>query len=332
MDVKRCDINSVNISYCWDLVKDSLSGYQGGLIESEAFGLLNHYNFKLKLLVETMSFQKLFLVNDGSTAVFVKDIAITSKPKPSLNPRHGHIHGSRIKLNSITESFNLDKGGMRQFAGIEWTDEVSYLDVKFTFCEFKDGVNAAISSCKQMQAGSLDSDLATGLEDPDVSDWTLICEGEKIPCSAFMLGSRSSVFKVMLGHSGFLEKAKRQTDITDIKCKTIKAMLKFIYTDELDASDVDVSDLFFAADKYNIPLLRQKCVEYLCNNINNDNAAEYYKLSVVHGVSSLTSKTARFISNRMNVVRLSEGWARLTQDPNAIKALEDLIGTLGSEY
>ena len=61
--------------------------------------------------------------------------------------------------------------------------------------------------------GSLAKDLAIQLADPSFTDWTLICEDEKILCHRVILGSRSSVFKVMFEQAGFNESKTLQTHI-----------------------------------------------------------------------------------------------------------------------
>ena len=71
---------------------------------------------------------------------------------------------------------------------------------------------------KQLSRGSLAKDLSVQLADPSFSDWTLICEGERIPCHRFMLGSRSPVFKTMFEQDGFKESKTCETQIK-VHCK-----------------------------------------------------------------------------------------------------------------
>ena len=66
---------------------------------------------------------------------------------------------------------------------------------------------------EQFSSGSLAKDLAIQLADPSFTDWTLICESEKIPCHRFMLGSRSPVFKTMFEQDGFKESKTCETQI-----------------------------------------------------------------------------------------------------------------------
>ena len=66
---------------------------------------------------------------------------------------------------------------------------------------------------EHLSRGSLAKDLAIQLADPSFTDWTLICEGEMIPCHRFMLGSRSPVFKAMFEQDGFKESKTCETQI-----------------------------------------------------------------------------------------------------------------------
>ena len=66
---------------------------------------------------------------------------------------------------------------------------------------------------KRVLEGGLSKDLAKQLFNPSFADWTLICEGEQIPCHRVLLGSRSPVFSVMFEQDGFTENKTRQTII-----------------------------------------------------------------------------------------------------------------------
>ena len=65
----------------------------------------------------------------------------------------------------------------------------------------------------QVSEGGLSKDLAKQLFNPSFADWTLVCEGEQIPCHRVLLGSRSPVFSVMFEQDGFTENKTRQTII-----------------------------------------------------------------------------------------------------------------------
>ena len=96
----------------------------------------------------------------------------------------------------------------------------------------------------------LSNDLKKLLFDDQYSDWTLICEGEKIPCHRNLIASRSPVFKRMIDQSGFDEHSKRQSEIKDMNVSTLKSLLTFIYTNKV-VSD-NIPDLFAMADMYDI--------------------------------------------------------------------------------
>ena len=61
--------------------------------------------------------------------------------------------------------------------------------------------------------------LAKQLLEPSFTDWTLICEGEKILCHRVLLASQSPVFNRMF-KSGFRETVTSQTKIV-VKIKIV---------------------------------------------------------------------------------------------------------------
>ena len=71
----------------------------------------------------------------------------------------------------------------------------------------------ALQQVERACRGSIAKDLAVQLADPSFTDWTLICEDERIPCHRFMLGSRSPVFKAMFEQDGFKESKTCETQI-----------------------------------------------------------------------------------------------------------------------
>ena len=70
-----------------------------------------------------------------------------------------------------------------------------------------------LKSSQPISRGCLAVDLAKQLVEPKFTDWSLVCEGEEIPCHRFMLGSRSPVFRAMFEQDGCLESKTCQTQI-----------------------------------------------------------------------------------------------------------------------
>ena len=88
-------------------------------------------------------------------------------------------------------------------------------DLKITYHMVMElgGSQATLPQAGRKARGGLATDLAKQLGNPSFTDWTLVCEGEEIPCHKFMLGSRSPVFQAMFEQDGFQENQTCQTQI-----------------------------------------------------------------------------------------------------------------------
>ena len=75
------------------------------------------------------------------------------------------------------------------------------------------------------------------------------------------IGPRSDVFNVSLSQTGFVEGQTRRIEIKDIDIDVLRQLIKFIYTDKFEIEDTNLSALFTAADRFNVPMLRAKCLK-----------------------------------------------------------------------
>lgn len=107
---------------------------------------------------------------------------------------------------------------------------------------------------------------------------------ERIPAHKLILSISSAVFKTMFFGTG----SQMETNITatnknessttviripDVDAATFKAMLRYIYTDDLDSIGPDlVMGLLYCAKKYAVTSLERKCVEFLNCNLRADNS------------------------------------------------------------
>ncbi|CAK9289809.1 unnamed protein product, partial [Gordionus sp. m RMFG-2023] len=89
---------------------------------------------------------------------------------------------------------------------------------------------------------------------------------------------KSDVFKNMF--CGSIPFKDEPVLIKDIEYKVFKAMLKYIYTDEINLEKTldlpELINLLYASKKYMITSLETKCVEYINSNIDQSNAIDVY--------------------------------------------------------
>ncbi len=70
----------------------------------------------------------------------------------------------------------------------------------------------------------------------ELQDFKLVCGGEEFPCSRFVLGAKSEVFRAMFSHEGTVEVDHKVAVIKDGTAEAVKAFLDFLYTGEANFS------------------------------------------------------------------------------------------------
>ena len=110
-------------------------------------------------------------------------------------------------------------------------------------------------------------DLATDLErfyltSMTNGDITFIVGKKEIQAHKAILSARSPVFAAMFQHD-MKEAALNRVDIVGIEPAVFQALLRFIYTDQVNLTSENSEALLAAADRYFIDLLKAKCEAFL---------------------------------------------------------------------
>jgi len=92
-----------------------------------------------------------------------------------------------------------------------------------------------------------------------------------VPAHKFILSIGSVVFNAMF-NGGFATEPCDEIEIPDIEPASFLSLLKFLYTDEVSIGPDTVMSTLYAAKKYAVPTLEQKCVDFLKRNLGPDNA------------------------------------------------------------
>ncbi|VAH86395.1 unnamed protein product [Triticum turgidum subsp. durum] len=151
---------------------------------------------------------------------------------------------------------------------------------------------------------------------------------QRFTAHRYILAARSSVFMAEL-FGPMKEKEATCIHIHEVEAKVFKAMLHFIYTDELPQIDdgeamVMAQHLLVAADRYNLDRLKLMCEETLCNYISKDTAATTLALAEQHGCDGLRRACFAFLASLDNLkaVMASDGFAHLRSScPSIIEKL-----------
>ena len=86
---------------------------------------------------------------------------------------------------------------------------------------------------------------------------------------------------------------------------------RFIYTDEVDSDDIDMTvEVLAASDKYDVKVLFNKCQLHLSHNIDVDNAADCFLAAYLHEKAVLLKETSfKFIKENYKEVKKSPGFS-----------------------
>ncbi|XP_055335823.1 BTB/POZ domain-containing protein 2-like isoform X3 [Paramacrobiotus metropolitanus] len=99
---------------------------------------------------------------------------------------------------------------------------------------------------------------------------------EAVPVKAhrFILASGSLVFETMF-YGSVPEPADQPVRVSDMDVDTFRSVLKYIYLGEVQIDWDSVFSLLYASRKYGMPVLTQKCVDYVVDNLTPENCVEW---------------------------------------------------------
>lgn len=117
-------------------------------------------------------------------------------------------------------------------------------------------------------------------------------DGSTFNVSKKILKSRSEVFAAML-RTNMIERATRIVR-TDIESKLLKALVHFLYTDEIPDQELKF-DLAILGDRYHIPLLVKLCESALILRLNEENLEEYSRIATKFHCLELNEQISYFI-------------------------------------
>ncbi|KAM0871883.1 hypothetical protein ACQ4PT_039108 [Festuca glaucescens] len=167
------------------------------------------------------------------------------------------------------------------------------------------------------------SDIGTHLgrllDHTDGTDVSFIIDGETFPAHRAVLAARSPVFRAELFGS-MAEATMSSIKLYDITPATFRAMLRFIYTDELLAEDKPedtsiemIQNLLAAADLYALDRLKFICAQKLWDKVSADTVATILSCAETYNCHELKNKCIDFFVLEENFKQavFTDGYAGL---------------------
>lgn len=153
------------------------------------------------------------------------------------------------------------------------------------------------------------------------SDVSFMVEGQILNAHKCILVKSSPVFTAMFQNE-MREKQERMIEIEDIKHSAFAEMLRFIYAGkinlEVDNIELSAGELLFAADKYDIDGLKDKCEKLMCKTLCLDKVVDMLKIADRHSVYNLKAKAIKLIVSRSNNVLRIPNFKSLTNTPDLL--------------
>ncbi len=149
---------------------------------------------------------------------------------------------------------------------------------------------------------------------------------ELVQASKFMLMARSPVFKIMF-EADMQEAQSKEVTIVDITPAVGKEMVAYIYTDKAPNIKSMVEELWFAADKYQLPGLKALCENEFVKQLKICNAAHFLLFAGRYcGDGKFKDYVLSFITKDKDTcsqVMRSEEWKEVKKFPDLVIAVSD---------
>ncbi|CAB3984227.1 BTB POZ domain-containing 6-like [Paramuricea clavata] len=165
----------------------------------------------------------------------------------------------------------------------------------------------------------------------DMSDISFACEGSDKTFHAhkYVLGTSSAVFHAMF--YGELAEKDSVVHLSDTNEESLEQFLRFLYTEECTLTADNVIAIIYLAKKYILPLLNEKCVNFLLENLNSENVLDILDQASRFDEKELEKQCWKFIQSNTGKVVASDSFNSISQTTIAKLLMRDKLNLPESE-
>ncbi len=128
----------------------------------------------------------------------------------------------------------------------------------------------------------------------------------------------------MFSHS-MLEDQNSTIEITDFPSETIRCLLEYIYTSNVeDINEHNAIEIFKAADKYQLEFLKQKVELIMINSLSILNCTMLFIIADLHNAIELKKRILNFIMRNLIEISETDDW-RILVEQHPILATEAFV-------
>ncbi|KFM77845.1 Speckle-type POZ protein B, partial [Stegodyphus mimosarum] len=255
--------------------------------------------------------------------------------------------GSHFDIQS-EHLFQADKEWKCADAVDEYLNDCLVLHCHFTFTDLGQISEITRRSCITTSSSSdsnesfktnlklfdyVSDDLRTLYTTGKLSDVKIVAGSETFLVHKIVLSARSPVFFRMFENE-MVEAKSNTINIQDTEPAILKTMLCYMYTAYLDQPLKECAlSLYEAADKYDIPTLKEKCASFLKSNLTVKNVCEVLLLADMHEDKKLYENVRDFIAAHAEEVFSTNEWPSFVDiRPNtAAQVLQQIVVVLRND-
>ncbi|XP_055353033.1 BTB/POZ domain-containing protein 1-like [Paramacrobiotus metropolitanus] len=142
----------------------------------------------------------------------------------------------------------------------------------------------------------------------------------------YVLCLRSSVFCTMF-YGSLPEKGEEPIDIPDVVPNAFENMLRYLYTDTVYLGVGDVCQTFMCADKYDVPLLMEKCCQFVSAHLSTLNCLTLLKHGVEFHAEEIVESCLDFIDKNADEVVPEDDFTVIGQELLVLMLQRDTLLT-----
>ncbi|XP_005109158.1 BTB/POZ domain-containing protein 1 isoform X2 [Aplysia californica] len=145
-----------------------------------------------------------------------------------------------------------------------------------------------------------------------------------ISAHKFVLSIGSAVFDALF--NGRLATSESVIDIPDVEPAAFAALLRFLYTDEVQIGPETVMTTLYTAKKYAVPALERACVEFLKRNLSPDNAFMLLTQARLFDEPQLAALCLETIDKNTSEALAADGFTDIDLDTLCVVLERDTLG------
>jgi len=191
----------------------------------------------------------------------------------------------------------------------------------------KHAESTLILDVDQHSTGWIQQDLEKLFKYQSKSDICFFIDGQELRAHKLILSARSPVFAAMIDKAEVEGDLMNGVEIKNMAFTTFKDLIHFIYTDQVCLTEINADSLLAAAQEYSIPLLINKCEEYIYStSLTVENCSERLITADINKAVHSKKKVVDFICSMSAQVMHTNGWKQLKKShPDLVSGIMEEI-------